>query len=44
MTDVLKTELPSMLEEHKVIVAALKDLSEAAKQEKKWGMSILQRS
>jgi hypothetical protein len=35
MTDTLKAELPSMLEEHKAIVATLEKLKEAAKQEKK---------
>ena len=35
MTDKLKAELPTMLEEHKTIVAALEKLKEAAKQEKK---------
>jgi hypothetical protein len=35
MTDRLKDELPEMLKEHKAIVAALKDLIEAAKKENK---------
>ncbi len=35
MTDTLKTELPRMLEEHQAIVAALKKLIAAAKQEEK---------
>ncbi len=35
MTNRLKAELPQMLEEHKEIVAALKNLIEAAKKEKK---------
>lgn len=35
MTDRLKAELPQMLEEHKEIVATLKNLIEAAKKEKK---------
>lgn len=35
MTDRLKMELSQMLGEHKAIVAALKDLSDAAKKEKK---------
>lgn len=35
MTDRLKAELPDMLEEHKVVVAALKKLITAAKREKK---------
>lgn len=35
MTDKLKAELPEMLQEHKAIVAALKNLAEAAKQENK---------
>jgi len=35
MTDTLKAELPQMVDEHKAIVAALKNLSDAAKQEKK---------
>ena len=35
MTDRLKTELPDMLQEHKVVVAALKKLITAAKRDKK---------
>jgi hypothetical protein len=35
MTDTLKAELPRMLEEHQAIVAALKKLIEAARQEGK---------
>jgi hemerythrin superfamily protein len=35
MTDRLKAELPDMLQEHKVVVAALKKLITAAKREKK---------
>jgi hypothetical protein len=35
MTDRLKGELPQMLQEHKAIVAALKDLVNVAKKEKK---------
>jgi hypothetical protein len=35
MTDTLKAELPRMLEEHQAIVAALKKMIEAAKQEGK---------
>jgi hypothetical protein len=35
LTDVLKAKLPHMLDEHQVIVAALKKMIEAAKQEKK---------
>lgn len=35
MTDRLKAELPKMLEEHKVVVVALKDLIAAAEAEKK---------
>lgn len=35
MTDRLKAELPQMLEEHRAIVAALKNLSSVAKKEKK---------
>lgn len=35
MTDRLKGDLPHMLEEHKAIVASLKNLSEVAKQEDK---------
>ncbi|MGE5445981.1 MAG: hemerythrin domain-containing protein [Ignavibacteriales bacterium] len=35
MTDRLKAELPQMLEEHKAIVAALKNLVDVAKKEKK---------
>jgi hypothetical protein len=35
MTDVLKAELPSMLEEHQAIIAALENLKAAAKEEKK---------
>jgi hypothetical protein len=35
MTDVLKAEMPNMLEEHKAIVAALQKLIKAASQEKK---------
>jgi len=35
MTDTLKAELPRMLDEHQVIVAALKKLIEAARQEGK---------
>lgn len=35
MTDKLKAELPEMLQEHKAIVAALKNLTEAAKEENK---------
>lgn len=35
MTDALKAELPKMLEEHKAVVAALNQLIEAAKKEKK---------
>lgn len=35
MTDTLKAELPQMLEEHKAIVAALDQLIDAAKKEKK---------
>ena len=35
MTDKLKAELPQMMDEHKAIVAALKNLSDAAKKEKK---------
>jgi hypothetical protein len=35
MTDKLKAELPHMLEEHKVVVAALKKLIEAARAENK---------
>lgn len=35
MTDKLKAELPQMLAEHKAIVAALDNLAEAAKEEKK---------
>lgn len=35
MTDTLKAELPRMLEEHQAIVAALKKMIEAAKQEKR---------
>lgn len=35
MTDTLKAELPHMLEEHQAIVAALKKMIEAARQEKK---------
>ena len=35
MTDALKAELPRMLEEHNAIVAALDQLIEAAKKEKK---------
>lgn len=35
MTDTLKAELPRMLDEHQAIVAALKKLIEAAKQENK---------
>jgi len=35
MTNRLKADLPQMLEEHKEIVAALKNLIEAAKKEKK---------
>jgi len=37
MTNRLKAELPQMLEEHKEIVAALKNLIEAAKK-RKWNM------
>jgi mannitol/fructose-specific phosphotransferase system IIA component (Ntr-type) len=37
MTDTLKAELPNMLEEHKAIVEALKNMIEAAKQEGKTG-------
>ena len=37
MTDTLKAELPRMLEEHKAIVEALKNMIEAAKQEGKTG-------
>lgn len=36
MTDKLKAELPTMLEEHKAIVGALKKLITAAKKEKKF--------
>jgi hypothetical protein len=35
MTDVLKAEMPNLLEEHKAIVAALQKLIKAASQEKK---------
>jgi hemerythrin superfamily protein len=35
MTDRLKAELPKMLEEHKAVVAALKNLIAAAEEEKK---------
>lgn len=35
MTDTLKAELPQMLEEHKTIVAALNQLIDVAKKEKK---------
>lgn len=35
MTDTLKAELPHMLEEHQAIVAALKKMIEAARQEEK---------
>jgi hemerythrin superfamily protein len=35
MTDRLKAELPKMLEEHKTVVAALKNLIAAAEEEKK---------
>jgi hypothetical protein len=35
MTDTLKAELPRMLDEHQAIVAALKKMIEAAKQEKR---------
>jgi len=35
MTDMLKAELPRMLDEHQAIIAALKKMIEAAKQEKK---------
>lgn len=35
MTDHLKAELPKMLEEHKTVVAALKNLIAAAEEEKK---------
>ena len=35
MTDKLKAELPHMLEEHKTIFATLKNLTDAAKEEKK---------
>ena len=35
MTDRLKAELPEMLREHKAVVAALKQLTAAAKKEKK---------
>ena len=35
MTDTLKAELPQMLEEHKAIVAALEQLTDAAEKEKK---------
>ena len=35
MTDRLKADLPEMLKEHKAIVAALKDLIDAAKKENK---------
>lgn len=35
MTDRLKAELPKMLEEHKVVIVALKDLIAAAEAEKK---------
>lgn len=35
MTNTLKAELPRMLEEHRAIVAALKKMIEAAKQEKR---------
>lgn len=35
MTDRLQAELPQMLKEHKSVVAALKNLSRAAKREKK---------
>lgn len=35
MTDKLRADLPHMLEEHKVIVASLKNLTEAAKKENK---------
>lgn len=35
MTNTLKAELPRMLEEHQAIVAALKKMIEAAKQEKR---------
>lgn len=35
MTDRLKADLPLMLKEHKTIVAALKNLSDAAKKENK---------
>lgn len=35
LTDKLKTELPTMLEEHRVIVAALEALTAAATEEKK---------
>jgi hypothetical protein len=35
MTDKLKAELPKMLEEHKTIIAELKNLTDEAKKEKK---------
>lgn len=35
-TDLLKSELPKMIQEHKSIVTALNQLSDAAKKEKKW--------
>ena len=35
MTDMLKAELPRMLDEHQTIIVALKKMIEAAKQEKK---------
>lgn len=38
LTDVLKTGLRQMLEEHKAIVAALDNLSRVAKKEKNWGV------
>jgi hypothetical protein len=43
MTDTLKAELPHMLDEHQAIVAALKKLIEAAKQEMKLEHVALQK-